>query len=113
MRRIASSTFVNHAKPFTVIGKGVMKSAADIDGHTIFQAHSAGDGFDAGCQPEGMDQFAENGTSSCISSAAKVFFAEFVDVLRCVAQQDILIGCGLRDIKKSAGSATLYVQKRE
>ena len=29
---------VNHAEAFAVVGKGVMKSAADVDGDAIFQS---------------------------------------------------------------------------
>ncbi len=88
---------VNHTEALVVIGKGVMKSAADTDGDTIAQTLPRCQDGSSRRQPEGFHQIARVGNFHFhFFAGAESSGLEFSYVFRRMHQQDVLVRRRLR-----------------
>ena len=91
---------VNHAEALAVIGERVMESSANADCHTVAESIIGGQNGAARGQPEGLYQGGRKGDFEFhLLAWSERAGLQFLDILRSVDEQDILIGCRMRSDK--------------
>ena len=91
---------VDHAEAFAVIGERVMKSSADADGHAVVEGLVGGQHGTARRQPEGAHQLRRvRHFELQLFERAERARLQFLDVLRSVHEQHVLIGSRTRSDK--------------
>ena len=100
---------VDHAEAFAVIGKGVMKSAADVDANTVFQRAFGRQNRAAGVQQEGIHHLRRIWNLHLqLFARAQAAFHQLVHIKRRMDQQDVGFGGRLRsDEVRVVGDAFL------
>src|SRR6266513_2189182 len=99
---------VDHAEALTMVGEGVMKSAADVEGDSILQRILSRQDGPARRYPEGLHQFRRVGNLHLhfFKRRERAVF-QLVHILRLVYQQDVFVRgglgseeiCGFRDFR--------------
>ena len=83
---------VDHAEAFAVVGEGMMKSAADIEGNSIVERIIGGKDGTSGGEPEGAHQFGRVGNfKEEFLPRGKGAGLKFLHVLRSMDKQHVLI----------------------
>jgi hypothetical protein len=87
---------VDHAESLAVVGEGVVKSSADVDGDFVVQAMLRSEDRSAGGKPEGFDEIARVGNFHLhLFARAERAGLQLLYVFRFVDQKDVLIVGGL------------------
>jgi hypothetical protein len=94
---------MDHAKAFAVIRESMVETAADIKRHAISEGVVRRQNRTARRQPESLHQLQRVGNLHFLLFAGgKRSGLEFLNVLRSVDQQDVLVRCGLRSYEVGA-----------